>query len=713
MATIDQLFTALRNADAAGDTEAASRFAQMIKEQGGGSVESISDEGVASTFVRGQKPQIQTQIVTEKETPSFFSKLAGVPSAVMEAFTGEERSTPEIQSASHWSALPEFSLIGGHALDSLKTAIGTLATTPEETAQILKSNYPNLEVQQDDKGNYWFKSSINGQWYADKPGFQPYDVARLAGVAAEQALLGKGLGLIKPIATLAKGGKFARAALAGVEGAAGQTAFEGQEKATGGQFNAEQIPIAGAFGSASQPVMEAAGKVIPAIAKRVGEGGSQRATEAMRNAQRFGVEPRTSDIFPPQSQIGHRLKNIREGSILGSAGQGANVAAQREKAVNTLADYFGAGGDIPVDALEGVASDLISTQKAFVDKYQSLKRSVFERLADKGAPAMTKTERKIDEIISEIKWDEANVGIVAELESLKRRFKQARTIKDADTIRKGIGDAFQGENLSNVKTNARDAEKQLYGPVKDDFEKFIRDNGSNREVNKWKIADRELHDGIEELKVDAFRKALAKGELTIGEIKSFLINNDQKVIQLLNRRLSSEGRKMAKIAIIQEAIFDRKKITDDVIQASKVKSNLDKLGKPIRVFFSKDDVDFVKGFQNMMDLTRTAPEAKVDFTTGKANLIPQFFAGIVGLTGGVPEAVAASIGVGLMARLYESKAVRNAFVGLSEIKNAPYLKAQKAMNDLNRVLEESGFADAIRKAAVTGATTAQKEESEK
>ena len=74
--------------------------------------------------------------------PGFFEEIG-------EAITGSRRATPETRTLPEYTGMPELNRL---TLPSFKAALGTLQSSPEETVKILKSNYPGLQVRQDEKG---------------------------------------------------------------------------------------------------------------------------------------------------------------------------------------------------------------------------------------------------------------------------------------------------------------------------------------------------------------------------------------------------------------------------------------------------------------------------------------------------------------------------------------------------------------------------------
>lgn len=157
----------------------------------------------------------------------------GVLGAAREAITGAERATPTTQALPDWASMPELNTF---SMASFKTGLGTMMTSPEETVQVIRANFPGVQVQQDEKGNFILRSSIDGQMYAIKPGFQVSDIPRAAGAIAAFTPAGRA-------ATIP-------GAIAG--SAATQAGIEATQAATGGRFDAGEVALAGALGGAGQ-----------------------------------------------------------------------------------------------------------------------------------------------------------------------------------------------------------------------------------------------------------------------------------------------------------------------------------------------------------------------------------------------------------------------------------------------------------------------------
>lgn len=159
----------------------------------------------------------------------------GVLGGIREAVTGTERATQTTQELPDWAGMPE---LNSFSMASFKSALGTMMTNPAETVQVIQANFPGVKVSQDEKGNFVLQSSIDGQMYAIKPGFQVSDIPRAAGA----------------LAAFTPAGRAATIPGAIVAGGATQAGIEATQAATGGTFNTGEVALAGLLGGAGQAV---------------------------------------------------------------------------------------------------------------------------------------------------------------------------------------------------------------------------------------------------------------------------------------------------------------------------------------------------------------------------------------------------------------------------------------------------------------------------
>jgi len=231
---------------------------------------------------------------------------------VQDFFTGELRKTPETEAAEDWTQLPES--LNNYGWKGWKTAVGTTFASPAEAAKVIKSNFPEVEVRQDAKGNYIIKSAENGKDYAIKPGFKVSDIPRAVGsvaafsrIAAIPSIVGQAMGA------------------AGV-----QAAIEGSQALTGGEFNPEEVGIAGAVGG----LVPAVSRVGGAVASRLGAGKVAGAADdvakaapppAAAPARAAGEPVAVPEVVPPANPVQARAAQADVSAA--SAAPGAKEAA--------------------------------------------------------------------------------------------------------------------------------------------------------------------------------------------------------------------------------------------------------------------------------------------------------------------------------------------------------------------------------------------------
>jgi hypothetical protein len=347
------------------------------------------------------------------------TKSMGFFERVGEMVTGEERSTPEIEALPDWGGMPE---MNSFSMASFKSALGTLITDPAETVQILKANFPGIDVRRDSKGNFIMKSSLDGQEYAIKPGFRVSDIPRAGSGIAAFTPAGRAVTLPGQI-----GGA-----------AATQAVIEGSQVATGGEFDPEQIPLAGLAGGGGYLV----GKGLQAGGQTLGRA-YERFMRAPKPAPR--VEP-TIGVTPKQPSPMGAMPEGAEAMTTGELGATARKAAeggvgatqaQRVLAEQAMPDpkVIEAAQRLGVD--EYLQPDHVSTNQAFRELSQAVKSVPGSQARTAELQGYQAIGQRADDIIDEL-------GGLTDLSQI---------------------DATVKTRLSQVQTQLDDAAEKLYKQV--------------------------------------------------------------------------------------------------------------------------------------------------------------------------------------------------------------------------------------------------------
>jgi len=191
------------------------------------------------------------QSVASAQTPATQEPAKmGFLESIAESVTGRARATPETQALPEWTTMPELNQL---SVASFKSALGSLVSNPKETVQILQSNFPQLGVRQDAKGNFILRSSVDQKEYVIPPGFSVGDIPRAVGGVLAFTPAGRATSIL------------------GAAGGAGltQLGIEATQAATGGEMNPADIALATATGPVGQIIQRAVPPVVTAVKKAV------------------------------------------------------------------------------------------------------------------------------------------------------------------------------------------------------------------------------------------------------------------------------------------------------------------------------------------------------------------------------------------------------------------------------------------------------------
>ena len=275
----------------------------------------------------------------------------GFIESIKESFTGTARETESTRTLPSYTKMPELNQI--LSIDTAQTAAGLIQGTPEEMAQIITAQFPNVQMRQDEKGNYIFKSSQDGKDYVIKPGFGEGDLTRFAGQTALMApaavVAGAAAAAGAPaIPVIATG-----AALYGLSSAG----YQLLQKSVGGEFNFFDVAMdtlapAGieSFGLGLKTV---AGNVIPIIKNTW-----SKATNKFRPPEEVGTLANKTD-----DEIQVLFNRAKDGDI--DAQQDLAKLGQTDLETIAAAEKLGIG--------EYLQPDHVSTDSQFIELMQLIK----------------------------------------------------------------------------------------------------------------------------------------------------------------------------------------------------------------------------------------------------------------------------------------------------------------------------------------------------
>lgn len=382
-----------------------------------------------------------------------------------------------------------------------------------------------------------------------------------------------------------------------------------------------------------------------------------------------GIAPMTSDIAPPSTAIGKVAQSI--GEKVPFSGTGAKRVAQQEQRVNAVQDLANELGFTSDDVTSNITSDLLQKRGQEISKYSGMKKDIFNKI-DENSNALVNTEKTTEAINNEIKKISdlglaENQKAISTLEDFKQAF-QDKNINQIEDLRKALGNKLNDEGLTSVKDILEKSSQKVYSSLNSDLGNHIKQYGDRNDFTKWQVANKRLSSSMGDLKVNTFKNILDKGSATPEVVNKMLFSKNPSEQQLLFKNLSQDGKANARVAIINKIMAESMGKGEE-ISTAKFVSSLKKNNIPISTFFKGKDLEKIKGLNRALNLTKRAEEAGINPPTGIQALMPVVYSGLGASLGAVGGTVA-GLGLGTIARVYESQPVSNLLIKLGKVPKA-------------------------------------------
>lgn len=382
-----------------------------------------------------------------------------------------------------------------------------------------------------------------------------------------------------------------------------------------------------------------------------------------------GITPMTSDIAPPSTAIGKVAQSI--GEKVPFSGTGAKRVAQQEQRVNAVQDLTDELGFTADDVTSNITNDLLQKRGQEISKYSGMKKDIFNKIDEK-SNALVNTEKTTEAIDNEIKKISdlglaENQKAISTLEDFKQAF-QGKNINQIEDLRKALGNKLNDEGLTSVKDILEKSSQKVYSSLNSDLGNHIKQYGDKNDFTKWQVANKRLSSSMGDLKVNTFKNILDKGNATPEVVNKMLFSKNPSEQQLLFKKLSQDGKANARVAIINKIMAESMGKGEE-ISTAKFVSSLKKNNIPISTFFKGKDLEKIKGLNRALNLTKRAEEAGINPPTGIQALMPIVYSGLGASLGAVGGTVA-GLGLGTIARVYESQPVSNLLIKLGKVPKA-------------------------------------------
>ncbi len=607
----EQLMTALRNADAAGDTDGARRIARMLS---------------------SSNPPTQNQEQPLEQQDGFMSDLgeavketgrglvqagvnvANIPASVADAVT----------SAAAWA--------GG----KLGIGDGTYQPAPRVTTQGLEQAFG---LQQ----GALTPQTTEGRVFAEA---LPYLATVGVGGASTQAptLAGR---ITQGAARLLAENAVGSLAANSEKNDAGKLATDiGVGMLTGGAVNTVAKGL-------ERGITAFKGDIAPEVAKKIA------------TSESMGVTPMTSDIIPPKNAFTRGLTQDAEGALLGTGSKRAEQYATRSKLVSNYFDRFGEYNP------DDVVKSLTTTLKGRKDAAGAVINDVTNKMGN-AAVDTTNTMNALNTAIArqERLGTSANQSLLTSLRNLREELANPATDLDVtfDLLRQHRtafrsnvqGDAMVFPNQAKAATNMVEnaMSKDLRNAVAknlgaSDAAKYLKANSDYANVYN-KVLNKNIANKLNK----------ASSEASPELINTVVLSRKPSDVKRIWSALDDKGKDAMRAAYVSKIA---EKAGDSpakfITEVNKLKSQSG--GEIYNTIFSGKHMKELDALHEVLQQTARSDTANVVTQTGQsqANRIRT-----IGATATLGATLALESGFGAMMRLYESKATRNALLRLANTK---------------------------------------------
>ncbi|MBZ9062519.1 DNA transfer protein [Escherichia coli] len=607
----EQLMTALRNADAAGDTDGARRIARMLS---------------------SSNPPTQNQEQPLEQQDGFMSDLgeavketgrglvqagvnvANIPASVADAVT----------SAAAWA--------GG----KLGIGDGTYQPAPRVTTQGLEQAFG---LQQ----GALTPQTTEGRVFAEA---LPYLATVGVGGASTQAptLAGR---ITQGAARLLAENAVGSLAANSEKNDAGKLATDiGVGMLTGGAVNTVAKGL-------ERGITAFKGDIAPEVAKKIA------------TSESMGVTPMTSDVIPPKNAFTRGLTQDAEGALLGTGSKRAEQYATRSKLVSNYFDRFGEYNP------DDVVKSLTTTLRGRKDAAGAVINDVTNKMGN-AAVDTTNTMNALNTAIArqERLGTSANQSLLTSLRNLREELANPATDLDVtfDLLRQHRtafrsnvqGDAMVFPNQAKAATNMVEnaMSKDLRNAVAknlgaSDAAKYLKANSDYANVYN-KVLNKNIANKLNK----------ASSEASPELINTVVLSRKPSDVKRIWSALDDKGKDAMRAAYVSKIA---EKAGDSpakfITEVNKLKSQSG--GEIYNTIFSGKHMKELDALHEVLQQTARSDTANVVTQTGQsqANRIRT-----IGATTTLGVSMGLEAGFGAMMRLYESKAARNALLRLANTK---------------------------------------------
>lgn len=437
------------------------------------------------------------------------------------------------------------------------------------------------------------------------------------------------------------------------------------------QDNAENLATDLGLGVATGGLVNAAGRGISAAYRGARGAIAPEAQQAIRFAEQEGVPLHTTDVLQPQSRVGRMAQTTAEN--IPFAGTSAMRATQQEARSQLVQDYAARFGEydpsIVVGSLKAKSAGIKQAAGNRLEQVQNAMSGV-------NIQPIRAIQQIDDEISSLGKLGRvADQDTIAKLQAYKDELATGNIdLQQLSGLRSQFRQDVKGERMV-MPTRSDAAIQRVYRAMTGDIDSAIGQKLGNDTLRRYKQANAIYADEANKLQNTRLKNVLMKGDLTPEVVNNMLFSKNKSEVQNLYNSVGRIGRAQMRNGIIGKAMEKSDGSPDQFLRQLNIMSN------QTGIAFKGQDAAYIKGLKNYLDSTRQASKAAVTTPTGQQTI--PFILGIGSVTN--PALIGVGGGYGILARIYESEAGRNAMLRLA---NTPRGSTafESALADAQRVI---------------------------
>jgi hypothetical protein len=250
-----------------------------------------------------------------------------------------------------------------------------------------------------------------------------------------------------------------------------------------------------------------------------------------------------------------------------------------------------------------------------------------------------------------------------------KRAIQRKDLTNIETLRKQLGEEFTAPELTTVRSTTEKVLSNIYDSVNTDMGQYIATHGTAADFNKWQTSNKALSAMMDKLDLPFLKRVIDRGAETPEVIRSMLFSADRSTVKTLYGELTPQGRAHARAALLAQMA---KTPENALLSPDRAASEFHRLGEQFGIFFDADALNEIKGLFRVIDVTKRASQAAVMPTTGVQAVIPAGAAALASIFGGGLTGFVGSmgsvLGIGALAKVYESPTVRNILMKIPTVK---------------------------------------------